>query len=614
MRVLPAGDRALLAELGSLKEVLDTFQRLAPRRPSGVADIVPAARTLLVRFDPDEIAASSVTAWLRSHAQPVDSDLSGPESSSASPPRVEIPVHYTGEDLDEVARTVGLSRQELIERHTGRDFLAAFAGFAPGFVYLADGDPCFQGIARRAVPRVRVPAGSVAVAGGYGAVYPSDSPGGWLLLGTTPLRMWDLRRQPPALVQPGFRVRFRDLAALGTHYSLPGTGAGVAPESSVEACPGLSEAARESAVEARPDPPKAATNPVVGGGSNPCVTAPESGVWWEVLEPGLQTLVQDLGRPGLTTLGVSASGALDRSAMASANRLVGNPVGTAVLENARGGLSLICHGRAVVAVTGAPVSVVVSTSSGMRLPAATGNRLVVEDGQTLKLGQPRAGMRCYLAVHGGWDVPPVLGSRATDVLAGIGPAPLRKGDWLRVAEPRDEARRSDAEARAGNAGRALARPAGGRSDPQPGESRNGQIPAARLPAVDARSYPRSGDTVWLNIILGPRDDWFDAASLARLEDQVWTVTPQSNRVGLRLAGTQPLARRRAGELTSEGMVAGALEVPPSGQPVLFLADHPLTGGYPVIAVVADRDLDTLAQVPPGVRLRFRVARKAPAPG
>src|SRR5690606_651910 len=213
--------------------------------------------------------------------------------------RVDIPVRYAGEDLAFVADWLGMTRAELIERHTGSDYLGAFAGFAPGFVYLAGGDPCFHGVPRRTAPRVRVSASSVAMAGDFSAVYPADSPGGWQLLGETPLRMWDLGRAEPALVQPGFRVRFRDMDAAGTVYSLPGTAPGAAPSVSQP--------------------------PAVGVPAEPASSG--MGAACTVRDAGLQTLVQDAGRPGLTHLGVSRSGALDQGAMRRANRLVGNPEG-----------------------------------------------------------------------------------------------------------------------------------------------------------------------------------------------------------------------------------------------------------------------------------------------
>ncbi|WP_368647676.1 5-oxoprolinase/urea amidolyase family protein [Castellaniella ginsengisoli] len=540
-RCLPAGDGAVLAELRSLDETLALFQALG-QRPAGVEDVVPAARTLLVLFRPSALTAREVAAWLRRAAAALADAPGGAQgvpSAASDVRRVEIPVRYAGEDLEAVADLIGLTRAELIERHTGSDYLAAFAGFAPGFVYLAGGDPCFHGIPRRAAPRVRVPAGSVAVAGDFSAVYPSDSPGGWQLLGVTPWRMWDMDRAEPALVRPGFRVRFRNLDAAGVAYSLPGENARL---------------------------PAAA--PAAPGGAAAPAAPPAC---FEVLSAGPQTLVQDLGRPGLTGMGVSLSGALDRGALRAANRIVGNPADAPALENALGGLRLVCRGRAVVAITGARAEIRLTTAAGIRLPAALNQPLALDDGDELRIGAPDAGVRCYVAVRGGWNAAPVLGSCATDTLAGIGPAPLRAGDRLAVGAV-------------------------------PGGVRPGAVQADAAPPP---ALPRRGELVTLEIVLGPRTDWFSPEALDLLAEQEWTVTPQSDRVGMRLAGAEPLTRTRQGELPSEGTVAGAIQVPAGGQPVLFLADHPLTGGYPVIGAVIGRDLDRAAQIPVGARLRFR---------
>ncbi|WP_368643215.1 5-oxoprolinase/urea amidolyase family protein [Castellaniella ginsengisoli] len=540
-RCLPAGDGAVLAELRSLDETLALFQALG-QRPAGVEDVVPAARTLLVLFRPSALTAREVAAWLRRAAAALADAPGGAQgvpSAASDARRVEIPVRYAGEDLEAVAELIGLTRAELIERHTGSDYLAAFAGFAPGFVYLAGGDPCFHGIPRRAAPRVRVPAGSVAVAGDFSAVYPSDSPGGWQLLGVTPWRMWDMDRAEPALVRPGFRVRFRNLDAAGVAYSLPGENARL---------------------------PAAA--PAAPGGAAAPAAPPAC---FEVLSAGPQTLVQDLGRPGLTGMGVSLSGALDRGALRAANRIVGNPADAPALENALGGLRLVCRGRAVVAITGARAEIRLTTAAGIRLPAALSQPLALDDGDELRIGAPDAGVRCYVAVRGGWNAALVLGSCATDTLAGIGPAPLRAGDRLAVGAV-------------------------------PGGVRPGAVQADAAPPP---ALPRRGELVTLEIVLGPRTDWFSPEALDLLAEQEWTVTPQSDRVGMRLAGAEPLTRTRQGELPSEGTVAGAIQVPAGGQPVLFLADHPLTGGYPVIGAVIGRDLDRAAQIPVGARLRFR---------
>lgn len=571
------GDAAILVELHSLGAAMALFQQACRDRLDGIQGLVPAARTVLVRFDPQQKSVDAVKAWVQACALRLpapwrEGDDTGGDSADsvpgrgqarqgvdivadASAPRVEIPVRYDGEDLESLARTLGMTRSALIARHTGTDFVAAFAGFAPGFVYLAGGDPCFAHVTRRAVPRTRVPAGSVALAGGFGAVYPSESPGGWQLLGHTPLRLWDLDRANPALIQPGCRVRFVEMP--------PDASAGEGVSSARAHCGHEGEAtdaARESAL-ARP----------LGAARS----RQETGAFLEVRHAGLQTVLQDAGRPGFAHLGVSGSGALDPAAMHAANRLVGNAPDTVVLENVLGNLTLVCHGRAVLAVTGACAGVVVTTASGMRVPAASHAALSLDEGYCLRIGPVRAGVRCYLAVRGGWDVAPVLGSRSTDLLSGIGPAPIRSGDALHVSS--------------------VAALATG-----PGEHPVLPVDAALAPV-------RAGEEVILNVVLGPRLDWFDAACADRLLAQAWRVTPDCNRIGMRLQGGQPLVRRDTAELPSEGVVPGAIQVPAGGQPLVFLADHPITGGYPVIAVVTQRDVGRLAQVPVGARLRFQVA-------
>ncbi|MFC9514781.1 biotin-dependent carboxyltransferase family protein [Nocardiaceae bacterium NPDC056970] len=282
--------------------------------------------------------------------------------------------------------------------------------------------------------------------------------------------------------------------------------------------------------------------------------------WLEVLRAGARTTVQDRGRPGHAALGVGTSGAADVVAHDGANRLVGNGPDAATLEVTLGGLRVRVHGGGTVAFTGAPTPITVNGA-----PRPLYSTLHLRDGDEIALGIATAGLRTYLAVRGGIDVPPVLGSRATDTLSGIGPAPVRDGDRLPVGRPRGE-----------------------------------------LPVEDLIPPPAPAtDPVELRVRMGPRDDWFTPASHAALMERLWTVSTDTDRVGARLDGQGPLHRARHGELPSEGMVAGALQVPPNGMPVLFLADHPVTGGYPVIAVVLEDDIPAAAQLRPGCRIRFR---------
>jgi biotin-dependent carboxylase-like uncharacterized protein len=296
-----------------------------------------------------------------------------------------------------------------------------------------------------------------------------------------------------------------------------------------------------------------------------------------VIAPGPLSTVQDLGRPGFGHLGISRSGAADRPAHLTANSIVGNEASDATIEMTLGRLRVRFTQDTVIALAGADCEAEVAGESIPMYRAAA-----VRAGQEVRVGAPRTGLRTYLAVRGGITVPAVLGSRSTDTLSGIGPAPLAAGAVLPVGTADATGSRP--------AHRSLLRSLRRTSE-----------------AVDktTRDAPTDGDGSVLTLIPGPRQDWFTPEALTTLCSFTWTVTVDANRVGVRLSGPV-LERARSDELPSEAMVAGALQVPPSGQPVLFLADHPVTGGYPVIAVVTEEGLSVAAQLRPGQGVRFRV--------
>ncbi|TAM69521.1 MAG: biotin-dependent carboxyltransferase family protein [Microbacteriaceae bacterium] len=297
-----------------------------------------------------------------------------------------------------------------------------------------------------------------------------------------------------------------------------------------------------------------------------------------VIEPGPLTLVEDLGRPGYAAIGAARSGALDRAALRLANRLVGNPEGAAALEVTAGGFAAVIERGSWFAITGAGGPI---TLDGTLIEADTAVR--ASAGTVVRIGAAVRGMRFYLAVRGGIAVPAELGSRSRDILTGLGPAPLRAGEVVPV----------------------------------------GADPDAPIPVVDTMTISQPpDDTVVAGLYPGPRADWFTAESRERFYDTEWVVAADSNRVGVRLDAAGgvgathavggprgSLLERSVGrELPSEPLVPGAIQVPPSGQPTVLLADHPVTGGYPVIAVVADASLDAFAQLRPGQRVEFRHAR------
>ena len=283
-----------------------------------------------------------------------------------------------------------------------------------------------------------------------------------------------------------------------------------------------------------------------------------------VEHPGASALVEDLGRPGLAHLGVPASGALDRGALTLANRLVGNPDGAAALEVLVGGFRARFEGEAWFAVTGAwgPV-----TLDGR--PVAPYAAARARDGSVLELGTAARGIRYVLAVRGGLDAPAVLGSRSRDTLAAIGPKPVVAGQVLPI----------------------------------------GPEPAASVPVIDQDvAFPPPQDAVRLSLLPGPRADWFTDAARVALFDRPWRVSEQADRIGVRLVGPT-LERLRPGELASEATVPGSMQVAGDGQPTILLADRPVTGGYPVIAIVDPGSLDAMAQVRPGQEVRFRHAHR-----
>lgn len=525
--IRPAGDRAILVELSSLDAVLSLQAQLTAHPQPGQIDVIAAAATVLVTAEsPQAIQA------LAAHVRTLDLD-SPAEIQSAL---VTIDVVYDGEDLDEVAALTGLGREAVVAAHTGQLWTAAFAGFAPGFAYLTGENPSLE-VPRRRSPRTAVPAGAVALGGAYSAVYPRQSPGGWQLIGRTDAVMWDLGRENPALIRPGDTVRFNAVRAQAT----------VAAAQPAEIAPLAEDQPAEQQFSAG------------------------EGAGLIVRKPGLQATIQDLGRPGFASLGVSSAGAMDRGALRRANRLVGNTESAAGIELLFGGLELEALTDQVLAVTGADVPLEISPANQGRTTAARHPAcdapFALLAGETLTVGNATRGLRSYLGVRGGIGGTGALGSRSTDTMSGVGPEPLQAGTVLPV-EP--------------------ARPGSVVGHPEVSP-----LPDQDQPAV-------------LRVVAGPRQDWFSTDTLQDFLTQEWTVTPQSNRIGLRLKG-QELTRSRDGELSSEGTVRGAVQVPPEGQPVLFLSDHPVTGGYPVIAVVVHADLDKAAQLPPGSTVRFAPA-------
>lgn len=400
-RVAPAGDCGLLAEFApelspeTIAKVHGADRLL--RDLPGVVETVPGLGSVLVVYDPLTVSFDEMA--MRAEA----AVRAAPQLPASDGAVVEIPVVYggsAGPDLEAIALACGTTPSKIVELHSRTDYLVYMLGFAPGFPYLGLLDPQLR-VPRRSTPRIRVPAGSVAVADAFSGIYPQETAGGWHLLGRTPVRLFDPLGARPCLLEPGARIRF-------------------VPVSNGS---GLRETNRQDA-----EPPDVTS-----------VSAPGRPVF-EVLEPGLMTTVQDRGRKGWRRFGVPSSGALDQAALDAVNGVLGNLPGAAALELTFPGPRLRVLSEAEIAVAGADLTALVN-----RTALDPVEPVRVRPGDLLEFEPPRRGQWLYLGVAGGVDVPPLLGSRSAYARGGpsgpLGRA-LRAGDVLGLGEASSARRRA----------------------------------------------------------------------------------------------------------------------------------------------------------------------------
>lgn len=459
--------------------------------PAGITDVVTAFGVTVVHFDPTVTDHGSVASWIGSAEVGI--------VSGAGARTIEIPAVYDGSDLPAIAQSAGFSADEVVQRHAAGEYTVGAVGFQPGFGYL-EGLPPELHTPRRETPRTSVPAGSVGIGGAYTGVYPSGSPGGWSLLGRTPLRMWDGHRPEPSLLRPGDRVRFRPIDAAEFQRL-------------------------------------AAENPLTPAPPEPAIGRPS----FRVVSPGVQSTLQDLGRPGRQHLGVSPGGAMDTTSLRLANLLVGNAPNATAIEATLVGPVLECLEPITVGVSGA-------------VPAAAPRRLA--RGEQLDLRRLVGGARVCVAAPGG--------------LVGPEGVPLGEGDLLGTGKP---------------------------------DSRQPEPPALPRRSLQTAAWIRGDSPTVLRVLLGPQAGHFDAADRSRFVTGTYRVSAQSNRMGVRCEG-RPLTPRDADGLPSQPVCHGTVQVPPDGQPIVLGADRQTLGGYPVIAVVASADWPRLGQLRPGDEVRF----------
>ena len=518
-RVIEAGDSGLLLtffpcrpfDVATNERVVTIGAALRSLDLRGVYDVVPTYHSVAVHYDPFLADLEQLKHVLAT--------VTGVATDFQTPRTLEVPVVYGGEsgpDLSAVAAFARCDTDTVIARHTSLAYRVFMVGFLPGFPYMARVDSSIAA-PRRPSPRLRVHAGSVGIAGEQTGIYPIASPGGWQIIGRTAMTLFDPHSRRPALFAPGDTVRFvRDEA-------------------------GADRAARVGDEVRSPNAVPAMT----------------------ILKPGLLTTVQDIGRFGHQHLGVPTAGALDPIAHRNANRLVGNPEKAATLEATLVGPEIRFEQSVRIAVAGGDLSPEVNG-----VPMTPDAGVTCRPGSVLRFGPRTVGGRAYLAVAGGIDVSPVLGSRATHVQSGMGGIgrPLKAGDTLGVGTEAASAPRSEPI------------------------------------RVHFASALASGGTR-LRVMRGPQADYFEDEAFTRLQRARFIVSSESNRMGYRLAGPR-IPVGRTGEMISDATFTGALQVPPSGEPILLMADRQTTGGYPQIAIVISADIPLAAQLLPGDWIEF----------
>lgn len=542
MRLIAAGDRALLVRTGASLSP-GAYRRALRLWQALVAARLPGVVDLVLAYASVLVHFDPLitdTSPLSEHIRAVYARMS---RARMTPGRlVTIPVRYGGADGPDLEDVAAYTSLTPNEviRQHARPVYRVY------FLGFTAGFPYLGGLPaalttpRLDAPRTRVLSGSVGIAGQQTGIYPAASPGGWRLIGRTTTRLFDPARTSPALLRPGDRVRFVPVAGLPANKFVS-----MGRAAAKFACADSKEAL--SSTEASDAPP---------------------GVpWLRVIQPGSLTTVQDLGRPGYAAEGVAAGGAVDRDALRLGNLLLGNMPGAAALEITVGSAAFEALAPCAITVTGADCVVRVAGR-----PVARHSVALVPAGARIELDRWRHGARAYLCVAGGVAVPLVLGSRATDLRAEMG------GLAGRALRPGDEARRG--ETTGGLAARV----------------------GRRLPSNIERGGLDTGEAA-LQVLPGPHAAAFPG-DLAALLASTYRVDPRADRMGARLIPAQGEPVAMGGEVLSEGVPHGAIQVPPDGQPILLLAGHQTTGGYRIPAVVASADLWRAAQLRPGDLVRF----------
>ncbi|MGB4748704.1 MAG: 5-oxoprolinase subunit PxpB [Bacillota bacterium] len=522
------GDTALCVKLGDrISEdinnmVLNLCDALESLCLPGVSEIQPSYTSLAVHFDSNVISPSYIRKLISSLQSQTHM------LSFRKPTVAEIPVCYGGDygpDLQWASQYLGISEEEIINRHSSRLYRVYMIGFTPGFPYLGGLDETIS-LPRLDQPREKVPKGSIGIASNQTGIYPWDTPGGWRIIGRTNYELFSPEMDPPSLLEPGDYVKFVPVHRL--------------PEQQVWQRKEINHL------------------PKIDLGVNGLT----------VSDPGLLTLVVDQGRFGYRKFGVPVSGAADMRSFTLANVLCGNNPDAAALELTVKGPTLVAETDLTVAVTGAPCSIKIDGR-----PAPADAALLLREGQTIEIGQTTLGLRAYLGVSGGIEVPHVLNSKSTYLRAGFGGyfgRPLKHKDTIKVGPLPTH-------------GSILEK------------AKSTRVKTSR---IDFRML--KAPAVPLRIITGPEST---DSMLATLLTNIYQVRTESDRMGIRLEG--PKLSEGKADIISAPVVPGTIQVSSDGQPMMLLADSQTTGGYKRAATVISHDLPLAAQLKPGNKVRFR---------
>ncbi len=553
-RHLPAGDQGLVVEFGcQIDEGLHRKVRalcfaiekqVAIGEIQGIREIVPTYRSLIILYDSLRVSYGELAEKLI----PLEGQLE--KMVLPEPQVIEVPTVYGGEfgpDLARIAAHTGLTEGEIIQKHTQQPYLIYMLGFISGFPYLGGMDSALD-TPRLEIPRKRIEAGSVGIAGKQTGIYPESSPGGWNLIGRTALKLFDPSSPSPALLKSGDLLKFVAVETLSDSSDEVQNKvvSRVKGEEQYKGDEQNKDEGNQSEIGLQKDTP---------------VEAWKQEATLEILSPGLQTTVQDLGRWGYQAIGVSSSGAMDGEALRIGNSLLGNSPEAAGLEILILGPQIKFLKESYFAITGAFMN---PCLNGEAVDMYTTQKAKV--GDELSFGVLEKGCRAYLTIEGGIDVPLVLGSRSTAVnskMGGYAGRALKIGDRLSVGQSM-------------------------LSTPQ-------MLPEAYRPIY--------GNEIRLRVILGPQEDYFTEDGIQTFLRSSYTVSQSADRMGYRLEGEQ-IAHKDSADIISDGICYGAIQVPGQGQPIIMLADRQTVGGYTKIAHVITADLDKIGQTQPGDRIYF----------